>query len=73
MPPPQYSIYVPIFSRMFPNAAKYAAMPIRDKIKDVAGTCPQRDLTAKPSFRLSPPDYPQWRPIGRTSEGWEFE
>ena len=34
----QYSIYVPLFSRMFPNAAAYAAAPLASKVKDVAGT-----------------------------------
>lgn len=34
----QYAIYVPLFSRMFPNAASYAAAPIAAKMKDVAGT-----------------------------------
>lgn len=33
----QYSIYVNLFGRMFPNAAKFAKLPIRDKIKDVKG------------------------------------
>jgi len=34
----QYTLYVPIFSRMFPGAAAYAAAPLRAKLKDVAGT-----------------------------------
>lgn len=33
----QYSIYVNLFGRMFPNAAKFAKLPIRDKIKDIKG------------------------------------
>mmetsp|Transcript_18170 Transcript_18170/g.27504 ORF Transcript_18170/g.27504 Transcript_18170/m.27504 type:complete len:398 (-) Transcript_18170:216-1409(-) len=33
----QYAIYVPLFSRIFPNAAKFAAKPIREKVKDVKG------------------------------------
>jgi len=33
----QYAIYVPIFGRLFPNAAKFAAKPIREKVKDVKG------------------------------------
>jgi hypothetical protein len=33
----QYSIYVPIFSRIFPGAASFALKPIRAKIKDVKG------------------------------------
>lgn len=33
----QYAIYVPLFGRMFPNAAKFAAKPIREKIKDAKG------------------------------------
>ncbi|KAL7528885.1 hypothetical protein ACHAXR_003558 [Thalassiosira sp. AJA248-18] len=33
----QYAIYVPLFSRIFPNAAKFAAKPIREKIKDTKG------------------------------------
>jgi glycine cleavage system regulatory protein len=34
----QYSIYVPLFSRLFPTAASYAAAPVASKLKDVAGT-----------------------------------
>lgn len=33
----QYAIYVPIFGRMFPNAAAFAAKPLRQKIKDLRG------------------------------------
>jgi hypothetical protein len=33
----QYSLYVNIFGRMFPNAAKFAAMPLTQKLKDVRG------------------------------------
>lgn len=33
----QYALYVPIFGRIFPNAAKFAAKPIREKVKDVKG------------------------------------
>ena len=33
----QYMIYVPLFGRLFPNAASFAAKPIRDKVKDVRG------------------------------------
>ena len=33
----QYAIYVPLFGRLFPNAASFAAKPIREKIKDVKG------------------------------------
>jgi hypothetical protein len=33
----QYSLYVNIFGRMFPNAAKFAAMPLKQKVKDVRG------------------------------------
>ena len=35
----QYALYVPIFSRLFPGAAAYAALPsISARVKDVAGT-----------------------------------
>lgn len=34
----QYTIYVPIFGRMFPKAAEYAAKPLREKAKDFVGT-----------------------------------
>lgn len=34
----QYLLYVPVFSRLFPNAASYAAKPLREKIRDVKGT-----------------------------------
>lgn len=35
----QYAIYVPIFSRLFPGAAAYAALPtLSARLKDVAGT-----------------------------------
>jgi len=37
-------IYVPLFGRMFPNAAAFAAKPIRDKFKDAKG---MRDLFAQ--------------------------
>jgi len=33
----QYALYVPVFGRIFPNAAKFAAKPIREKVKDVKG------------------------------------
>lgn len=33
----QYGLYVKVFSRMFPNAAKFAAKPIREKLKDAQG------------------------------------
>jgi len=33
----QYAIYVPLFSRLFPNAASFAAKGIREKMKDVKG------------------------------------
>lgn len=34
----QYAIYVPFFGRLFPNAARYAAKPLREKIRDGPGT-----------------------------------
>jgi glycine cleavage system regulatory protein len=33
----QYAIYVPLFGRLFPNAANFAAKPIREKLKDIKG------------------------------------
>lgn len=33
----QYALYVPIFGRMFPNAASFAAKSVKDKLKDVKG------------------------------------
>ncbi len=33
----QYMIYVPLFSRLFPGAAAFAAKPIREKLKDSKG------------------------------------
>ena len=33
----QYTLYVPIFGRMFPNAASFAAKKMKDKLKDVRG------------------------------------
>jgi hypothetical protein len=33
----QYAIYVPLFSRMFPGAAGFAAKSLRDKLKDAKG------------------------------------
>ena len=33
----QYVIYVPLFSKMFPNAARFAAMPLKEKLKDTRG------------------------------------
>lgn len=33
----QYTIYVPIFGRLFPNAARFAAKPLKDKVKDMRG------------------------------------
>jgi poly(A) polymerase Pap1 len=33
----QYAIYVPIFSRLFPNAAAFAAKPVVEKLKDAPG------------------------------------
>eukprot|EP00536_Pseudo-nitzschia_multiseries_P005083 jgi/Psemu1/254171/estExt_Genewise1Plus.C_920014 len=35
----QYTLYVPIFGRLFPNAAKFAAKPLKQKVKDVRGLC----------------------------------
>lgn len=40
----QYSIYVPIFGRLFPGAAGFAAKPIAEKMADVAG---QRAVVAQ--------------------------
>lgn len=40
----QYSIYVPVFSRLFPNAAAFAAKPVGQKLRDVKGI---RDLFAQ--------------------------
>ena len=33
----QYALYVPIFGRMFPKAAEFAAKPIAEKLKDPKG------------------------------------
>mmetsp|Transcript_24969 Transcript_24969/g.37349 ORF Transcript_24969/g.37349 Transcript_24969/m.37349 type:complete len:416 (-) Transcript_24969:61-1308(-) len=33
----QYFLYVPVFGRIFPNAAKFAAKPLREKLKDIRG------------------------------------
>lgn len=33
----QYSLYVPIFSRLFPNAASFAAKPVSEKLRDLPG------------------------------------
>ena len=33
----QYTLYVPVFTRLFPHAAKFAAKPLRSKIRDVKG------------------------------------
>lgn len=33
----QYSLYVPIFSRIFPRAASFAAKPLAEKVKDPIG------------------------------------
>jgi predicted amino acid-binding ACT domain protein len=33
----QYTLYVPLFSRLFPNAASFAAKSLRDKARDVRG------------------------------------
>lgn len=33
----QYALYVPIFGRLFPGAAAFAAKSIRDKVRDVRG------------------------------------
>ncbi|KAL7528502.1 hypothetical protein ACHAWF_002588 [Thalassiosira exigua] len=33
----QYAIYVPLFGRLFPNAAKFAAKPIGEKLRDGKG------------------------------------
>mmetsp|Transcript_23206 Transcript_23206/g.34548 ORF Transcript_23206/g.34548 Transcript_23206/m.34548 type:complete len:427 (-) Transcript_23206:433-1713(-) len=33
----QYAIYVPIFGRMFPNAASFAAKSLKQKLKDTKG------------------------------------
>lgn len=33
----QYSLYVPVFGRLFPNAASFAAKPIKAKLKDFRG------------------------------------
>jgi predicted amino acid-binding ACT domain protein len=33
----QYAIYVPFFGRLFPGAAKFAAKPLREKLKDFKG------------------------------------
>ena len=33
----QYTLYVPVFGRLFPNAASFAAKPLAQKVKDVRG------------------------------------
>ena len=33
----QYAIYVPLFGRLFPSAAAFAAKPFRDKLADPRG------------------------------------
>lgn len=33
----QYALYVPIFGRLFPHAAAFAAKPVREKARDVKG------------------------------------
>ena len=33
----QYTLYVPVFTRLFPHAVKFAAKPLRSKIRDVKG------------------------------------
>lgn len=33
----QYVLYVPVFGRLFPHAAKFAAKPLAQKVKDVKG------------------------------------
>jgi len=33
----QYALYVPVFGRIFPNAAAFAAKPLAEKLKDPAG------------------------------------
>ena len=40
----QYALYVPIYQRLFPNAAAFAAKPVMEKIRDVGGI---RDLIAQ--------------------------
>lgn len=34
----QYSLYVPVFGRLFPNAASYAGKSLRDKLADAVGS-----------------------------------
>lgn len=33
----QYALYVPLFGRMFPNAASFAAKSLKEKLKDAKG------------------------------------
>mmetsp|Transcript_20464 Transcript_20464/g.68711 ORF Transcript_20464/g.68711 Transcript_20464/m.68711 type:complete len:418 (-) Transcript_20464:351-1604(-) len=33
----QYALYVPIFGRLFPNAANFAAKPVAEKLRDLPG------------------------------------
>jgi len=40
----QYALYVPVFSRLFPNAASFAAKSVGEKLRDVKGL---RDLVAQ--------------------------
>lgn len=35
----QYALYVPIFGKLFPNAARFAAKPLKEKFKDIPGLC----------------------------------
>ena len=46
MPPGgvQYFLYVPVFGRLFPNAASFAAKPLAEKLLDRAG---QRAVAAQ--------------------------
>lgn len=58
----QYSIYVPIFSRLFPGAAAYSAAPLAAKLKDVAGT---RNMLLQVGILCSlPPSRSTWLTAG---------
>jgi hypothetical protein len=47
----QYALYVPIFSRLFPQASKFAAKPLRAKLRDFKGMAQLIGQVRRPASR----------------------
>jgi hypothetical protein len=80
----QYMLYVPVFGRIFPNAASFAAKPLREKLRDPKGLralfgqvfldqCVHHPLTYFPVFYITKELIMQEKPdVGRVLTEYRF-